>query len=406
MLLFAGRKQILLLVAVPFLGGVCGCSDGSANGKAKDGLSSEAAGELKQSVTQQSSRNLTDGANVGPGSAPGSAPGSGPSGPSGRAKIENGATGTAATEGQDGEKSLESLLDGLSRPIGGNSFAVSLNKRGAPAIPGLLQALQSEDATTRKNAAFCCGLTWSTVQAGTKISALTNVAENDADPKVRHQAAVAMAILARHEDVDPQLKVTIVPTLRGALQSASADTRSHLASVVGNMGHKGHPLIPAMITLLTDEDSSTRSKAAHAVGLLASPFPLERGKVVRDGDMPDYRASRESTELAVTALIAALSDTDPKVRAEAARGLSHIGRGADTAVPALTRQLADEETDSRLRAAEALVRVASDPSVAIPLLQDTATNDSSTPRLRWWKTRAQRLLEDLERSSADRDDRE
>lgn len=314
------------------------------------------------------------------------------------------ATAPASAETDD-EESLDALLAGLGRSIGGNRFAVSLNKRGEPAIPRVLEALQSEDATTRENAAFCCGLTWSTAQADRKIAALSRVAEHDTDSKVRHQAAIAMAILARHDDVDPQLKITVVPTLRSSLQDTSAATenRRHLAGVIGGMGHKGHPLIPAMITLLKDEDAMTRSKAANAVGLLASPFPIEQGKVVPDGDQPEYRADQEATDLAVTALIAALSDNDAKVRAEAARGLSHIGPAAASAAPALRQQLQEEEeTESRLRAAESLVRIAADPSAAIPVLQEAATDESGQPQNRWWKARAQRLLEDLDRTKTDR----
>ena len=105
----------------------------------------------------------------------------------------------------------------------------------------------------------------------------------------------------------------------------------------------------------------------------------------------------------VTALIAALSDNDAKVRAEAARGLSHIGPAAASAAPALRQQLQEEEeTESRLRAAESLVRIAADPSAAIPVLQEAATDDSGQPQNRWWKARAQRLLEDLDRTKTDR----
>lgn len=323
---------------------------------------------------------------------------------SGTSTVKAEGSTSPADAPEQGEESLEALLAGLSRPIGGNSFAVALNKRGESAVPGVLKALNSQDPATRKNAAFCLGLTWSTAQAAQKIAALLGVAEQDPDLKVRHQAAVAMAILARHDDVDPQLKVKIVPALSSAIENPAAtrETRSHLVSVVGDMGHKGHPLIPAVITLLQDEDARTRGKAANAVGMLASPFPVEKGKVDPHGDVREYRASQESVDEAVAALVDALSDADAGVRAEAARGLSHIGRGAARSVPKLTQQLEDDQAEPRLRAAESLVRVAADPSAAIAVLEEAAGNDAATPAQRWWKTRAQRLLEEIDRTRADR----
>ncbi|MFK7818140.1 MAG: HEAT repeat domain-containing protein [Planctomycetaceae bacterium] len=323
-------------------------------------------------------------------------------------RIREAAAKALATAGECSEESLRLLLAGLSRPIGGNSFAVPLNKLGEPALPGVLNALKSEDAITRKKAAFCLGLTWCVAQARERVSALSSVAEKDADPMVRHQATVSMAILARHDEVDTEVKGLVVPTLTRALKDTSrtADNRRHLIAVIGGMGHKAHPLIPSMISQLEDEDAATRARAADALGMLASPYRVKRGQVVVDSDLPDYRASSESTELAVAALIPALSDEDSEVRAKAAIGLSHIGPAAAAAIPALTLQLKEEETEPRLRAAEALVKVAADPSAAIPILKAAAESKSPETRDRWWKTRTERLLKEINSTKAGRGDNE
>jgi len=400
MRLFMPRISVFVIAAVTLIGTVSGCSDRSANNRTQQAASpanpnAGKAAEYAIDSKPDPSHKIADPATTDRANSSPEVP---------RQRDRPLAADTRPTEGADSSESLDSLLAGLSRPIGGSKSAVSLNRLGEPAIDGVLNVLNSEDATARKNAAFCLGLTWSTAQAGRKIAALTEVAEHDSDPKVRHQAAVAMALLAGRDDVDPQLKVAIVPTMTRAIQneSASRATRSHLAGVVGNMGHKGHPMIPAMISLLEDEDDRTRSNAANAIGLLASPYPIKRGQVVRDGELPDYHASRESTDLAVDALISALADTDAKVRAEAARGLGHIGPAAAASVVALTRQLLDEDTETRLRAAESLVLIAPDPSGASETLEQAAANETGDPLTRWWRTRAQRLLEEIHRAKPDR----
>ena len=314
------------------------------------------------------------------------------------ARIRIAASKALASVGESSPESLESLLEGLRRPIGGGFFAVALNKLGEPAIPALLKELESEVASTRKNAAFCLGMTWSVAQAEQKIAALERVVELDSEPFVRHQAAVATAILASHEDVAPKLKELVVPTLTKQLRDAAAtvEHRRHIVSTVGNMGHKAHPLIPTVIALLQDNDAKTRANAAVALGMIASPYPVKRGKVIRDSDPSEYRAGSESTSMAVKALISALSDANSEVRAQAAMGLGYIGKAAADAEAALTLQLKEDEAEPRLRAAESLVRIVADPSAAVPILQAAAAVNSSKTLERMWKTRAQGLLEEIE----------
>ncbi|MFN3194220.1 MAG: HEAT repeat domain-containing protein [Aureliella sp.] len=319
-------------------------------------------------------------------------------------RVRIAASKALAMVGECSPESLESLLEGLRRPIGGGSYAVALNKLGEPAIPALLKELESEVASTRKNAAFCLGMTWSIAQAEQKIAALERVVELDSEPFVRHQAAVAIGILASHEDVDPKLKELVVPTLTKQLRdpAATVEHRRHIVSIVGNMGHKAHPLIPAVIALLKDNDAKTRANAAVALGMLASPHSVRRGKVVDDSEPPEYRAGSESTSMAVKALISALSDANSEVRAKAAMGLGYIGKAAAGAEATLTLQLKEEEAEPRLRAAESLVRIVADPSAAVPILEAAATMNASKTLERWWKTRAQGILEEMENTESAR----
>lgn len=71
---------------------------------------------------------------------------------------------------------------------------------------------------------------------------------------------------------------------------------------------------------------------------------------------------------AVPELTAALSDTDPRVRAQAGRALARIGPPAKEAVPILTQRLDDPDEDVRQAAARALGQIGPAAADAVPAL--------------------------------------
>ncbi len=73
-------------------------------------------------------------------------------------------------------------------------------------------------------------------------------------------------------------------------------------------------------------------------------------------------------EAAVPQLIAALSDADPHVRAQAGRALARIGPPAKEAVPILTQRLDDPDEDVRQAAARALGQIGPAAADAVPAL--------------------------------------
>ncbi len=73
-------------------------------------------------------------------------------------------------------------------------------------------------------------------------------------------------------------------------------------------------------------------------------------------------------EAAVPQLIAALSDADPRVRAQAGRALARIGPPAKEAVPILTQRLDDPDEDVRQAAARALGQIGPAAADAVPAL--------------------------------------
>lgn len=295
--------------------------------------------------------------------------------------------------GEDLEAAQEILLEGLGRERNGSAQA--LNKIGEPAIPAVLMALKSEDVLTRKNAAFSLGLTWSLAKLEDRISALSQVAREDPEAEVRGQAAVAISILAGKDAMGTDLKSESFSVLNEALADSSQIVRKRMSFSVGLLGNKAHSLIPAMIPLLQDQDSKIRGNAANSLGMLASPYPVKRARIIVDDGISSEKASPEEATRAIDALIAALSDQDAEVRSKAARGIWHIGGQADAAVPALTKQLTDSEEEPRLWAATAIVRVAPGSTAPVSVLEQAIANDS-----RAWKAKASRLLQEISSRSS------
>src|SRR5437660_1030689 len=75
-----------------------------------------------------------------------------------------------------------------------------------------------------------------------------------------------------------------------------------------------------------------------------------------------------------------LQDSDPKVRAEAARGLAAIGKKSEKAVPDLIKALKDPQLDVRLNAAGALGEIGADAQPAVPALTKALKDPSADVR--------------------------
>ena len=85
-------------------------------------------------------------------------------------------------------------------------------------------------------------------------------------------------------------------------------------------------------------------------------------------------------EGAVPTLITALTNPDPRVRAEAARALARMGAEGKDAVPALTARLNDPEEDVRQAAARALGQMGPAAAPAVPALVSLIESpDSKAP---------------------------
>eukprot|EP00930_Biecheleria_cincta_P001911 TRINITY_DN102996_c0_g1_i1.p1 TRINITY_DN102996_c0_g1~~TRINITY_DN102996_c0_g1_i1.p1 ORF type:complete len:1072 (+),score=148.58 TRINITY_DN102996_c0_g1_i1:37-3252(+) len=84
---------------------------------------------------------------------------------------------------------------------------------------------------------------------------------------------------------------------------------------------------------------------------------------------------------AVPALIKALSDSEAKVRASAARTLERLGDFAASAAPALLEKLADEDLETRMAAVAALGQVVGSPVPGLSALFKVACDDEECVRV-------------------------
>lgn len=107
----------------------------------------------------------------------------------------------------------------------------------------------------------------------------------------------------------------------------------------------GPRAIPALARALRDPDVDMRRNVAVALDVLG-------------GGWWQFPSGSSTTDLhaALAALISALDDSDPMVRAWAAQDIGDMGREAHAALPALRRKLADPSPAVRAMAKEAIAR--------------------------------------------------
>ncbi len=175
-----------------------------------------------------------------------------------------------------------------------------------------------------------------------------------------------------------------VPTLvQGLKEEELPNTRSYIASALGEMGPAAKDAVPALVLALEDGSWGVRANAACALGKIGS---------TSDGVIPALEACLDDTgplvrmdvatalvrlgkaETGIPILMRSLKDPSrTSERAEAARRLAHLGPAAQPAIPALAEALKDEAEYARLGAAEAFA-ILGKPDEAVPVLIDLLRN--------------------------------
>jgi hypothetical protein len=152
-----------------------------------------------------------------------------------------------------------------------------------------------------------------------------------------------------------------VPTILDALKDPKSSVRLEAAATLIHLNVESKAAVRALTEELQAEEGAARAHAASVIGRLVRP-PEILG-VSCWGPSPPPRVARPWVgQRTLPALVRALRDREPKVRAQAAHTLGLTGDAAKPAAPALTQALRDEDAAVREAAAWSLRRV--DPAAA------------------------------------------
>jgi HEAT repeat protein len=184
---------------------------------------------------------------------------------------------------------------------------------------------------------------------------------NDANPETRRAAARALAD-------DRGSSRMLVEALAAATGNSDVEVREIAVEALGQRGDAAKPALPLLERALSDSEVSVRLKAALAIRHI-KPESHSYERVLLDS----LRAGHGTVFLevgrmgpdaswATPALVAALADRRPTIRALAATTLGEIEASGDEVEAALQRAERDPKPAVRQAAQQALVEIETRPS--------------------------------------------
>lgn len=198
---------------------------------------------------------------------------------------------------------------------------------GAPTIPALSKALESEDALTRVNAAWAC---WKLEKKTELVLPVLVTAWKDKslylqDQCIREDASQALAEIGQEE---PE---RIVPIALSALKEDEG-IASWATKILGIIGQNDQKALAELFALLEHPSEDVRSAASFDflfAGRPAIPLLIEglksKNPILRQGSACALRwMNNEVAKSAVPALEQALNDDDAEVRRHATAALALI----------------------------------------------------------------------------------
>ncbi|MCI0455869.1 MAG: HEAT repeat domain-containing protein [Gemmataceae bacterium] len=248
------------------------------------------------------------------------------------------------------------------------AVAVTLGNIGTAALPALTNALTHKDAARRRTAAYALSLIGA--KADEAMPALIK-ALTDSDPDVRSRAARTLGkVGSKAKDALPKLQAAVkdkdasvrisaalavaqvsggedsVAILAGALQDAKEYVREQAAAALRELGPKASAAAPALVKALADKEPRVRATAAETLGKLP-PTGATTGK-----------------------LDALLADPDEEVRLSAAlaRWASSEEKGREKLLEVVARGLGSNRAAVRKRAAVVLGEFGKGAQAAVPAL--------------------------------------
>ncbi len=291
--------------------------------------------------------------------------------------------------GKIGQSAIPDLLEGLKsdkeQVRWGAAKALGIVGSDAKeAVPDLIEALQDKEARVRSSAAYGLG----GIESDAK-EAVPDLIEalQDKEARVRSSAAYGLGGIG-HDAKDA------IPDLSKALQDSDKDVRRHAAWALGRIGHDVKGAVSDLSKALQDPDKDVRISAAFAfyfIGVEAKEAVPELKAALQDSDKyvrgnAAYALGEIGVEAkeAVPDLKAALKDSEKYVRGGAAYGLGGIGADAKEAVPELKAALKDSEKYVRSNAVEALGKIGADAKETIPDLRAILKDNDEDVQVRSW----------------------
>ena len=242
----------------------------------------------------------------------------------------------------------------------------------AVAASALMKAVQDSDSTVRSAAIDALGSIGPKAKAALPV--LTPLL-NDGDKSVRAAAAAALFRIDRRK---AQATVAVfIEELR------ETDTRSrwHALNYLRKMREEAKEAVPVplLIDALADPDFGVRGMAAEMlgeIGLKAEPAVPALRKALQSNDvwirgsaaLALVRIMGTKATMAVPALIDGLDDEDQDLREDNLRALQTMGSLAKEALPALL-WLAKKDDALRALTAETIWRITGEPETPVNLLQ-------------------------------------
>lgn len=166
---------------------------------------------------------------------------------------------------------------------------------------------------------------------------------------------IQLAALAEFAGMAARAKPA-VPAILDALNDPKSSIRVEAAATLIHMNVQSQAAVRALRKELKAKEATARAHAAWAIGQLVKPSEL-LGTSCWGPDPPPRVARPWVGKRTLAALVGALADRQPKVRAEAAHTLGLLGSGAKPAVPALARALKDEAASVREAAKQSLRKI-------------------------------------------------
>ncbi len=248
--------------------------------------------------------------------------------------------------GPDAQEAIPALIDGLgNRKSRGRDrdrrqavtrAAFALSRIGVAALPALMDAAKSDDASLRAGAAKA--LAGMGREAAPAIPFL--IANLNGDEEVRRETTEALGAIGE----------AAVKPLAEALKSKEAPQRAGAATSLGLIGV-----------------AAKECAAAFAEAAKSESDPQAR--VAMLGALPRIGLA---TEEVVPLLVAGVKDDNEQVRHAAINALVPMRAGREVVLTALEQALRDENAATRQRAARALGRMGPAASPAVPALIDAA----------------------------------